>query len=79
MCVLNMDSGSQDTNTSGPVGRLSRNFGRYHLPDRDFSMDNITIYHNPRCSKSRQTLALIRDRGTEPQIIHYLDTPPSPD
>ena len=40
-------------------------------------MDNITIYHNPRCSKSRQTLALIRDRGIEPQIIHYLDTPPT--
>ena len=42
-------------------------------------MDNITIYHNPRCSKSRQTLALIREHGIEPRIIHYLDTPPSPD
>ena len=40
-------------------------------------MDNITIYHNPRCSKSRQTLALIREHGIEPQIIHYLDTPPT--
>lgn len=40
-------------------------------------MDIITIYHNPRCSKSRQTLALIREHGIEPQIIHYLDTPPT--
>ena len=34
------------------------------------------IYHNPRCSKSRQTLALLTDRGVEPDIIHYLETPP---
>jgi len=36
----------------------------------------ITIYHNPRCSKSRATLALLRERGIEPQIIEYLETPP---
>ena len=36
-----------------------------------------TIYHNPRCSKSRQTLALLRKRGIEPEIIAYLVTPPS--
>ena len=36
----------------------------------------ITIYHNPRCSKSRQTLQLLNDRGVEPNIILYLDTPP---
>jgi arsenate reductase len=36
----------------------------------------VTIYHNPRCSKSRQTLELLRARGIEPQVIHYLDTPP---
>ena len=35
----------------------------------------VTIYHNPRCSKSRQTLALLQDRGIEPQIIEYLKTP----
>ncbi len=36
----------------------------------------VTIYHNPRCSKSRQTLALIQDRGIEPQVVEYLkDTP----
>ncbi len=39
----------------------------------------ITIYHNPRCSKSRQTLELIRNRGIEPEIVHYLETPPTAD
>jgi arsenate reductase len=38
---------------------------------------SVTIYHNPRCSKSRQTLALLRERGIEPKIIEYLATPPS--
>ncbi len=36
----------------------------------------VTIYHNPRCSKSRQTLALLEDRGVTPRIVHYLETPP---
>ncbi|MDY6979740.1 MAG: arsenate reductase (glutaredoxin) [Pseudomonadota bacterium] len=35
-----------------------------------------TIYHNPRCSKSRQTLELLKDQGHEPQVIEYLKTPP---
>lgn len=39
-------------------------------------MSRITIYHNPRCTKSRQTLELLRDRGEEPDIVAYLDTPP---
>ena len=39
----------------------------------------VTIYHNPRCSKSRQTLQLLRDRGIEPQVVEYLKTPPSSD
>ena len=39
----------------------------------------VTIYHNPRCSKSRQTLQLLRDRGIEPEIVDYLKTPPSAD
>jgi arsenate reductase (glutaredoxin) len=38
---------------------------------------SITIYHNPRCGKSRQTLALLRERGIEPKIVEYLATPPS--
>lgn len=37
---------------------------------------NTTIYHNPRCSKSRQTLALLEERGIQPEIIKYLETPP---
>lgn len=36
----------------------------------------VTIYHNPRCSKSRQTLTLLEERGVEPTIIAYLETPP---
>ncbi len=36
-----------------------------------------TIYHNPRCSKSRATLALLEDRGLQPVVIDYLKTPPS--
>ncbi|KPK54444.1 MAG: arsenate reductase [Thiotrichales bacterium SG8_50] len=38
---------------------------------------NITIYHNPRCSKSRQTLELLRQEGAEPEVIEYLQNPPS--
>ncbi len=37
----------------------------------------ITIYHNPQCGTSRNTLAMIRNSGEEPQIIEYLKTPPS--
>jgi arsenate reductase len=36
----------------------------------------LTIYHNPRCSKSRQTLNLIKESGAEPEILLYLETPP---
>ena len=39
-------------------------------------MSDVQIYHNPRCSKSRETLALLEDRGIKPQVIRYLDTPP---
>lgn len=42
-------------------------------------MSNITIYHNPACGTSRNTLEMIRNSGTEPTIIYYLDTPPSHD
>lgn len=37
---------------------------------------DFRIYHNPRCGKSRETLALLRERGIEPEIIEYLKTPP---
>jgi len=39
-------------------------------------MAKVTIYHNPRCSKSRQTLEMIRSRGIEPEIVLYLEDPP---
>ncbi|MBT7510293.1 MAG: arsenate reductase (glutaredoxin) [Rhodospirillaceae bacterium] len=37
----------------------------------------VTIYHNPKCSKPRQTLALMQEKGVEPEIVEYLQTPPS--
>lgn len=40
-------------------------------------MKTVTIYHNPRCSKSRETLVLLEQHGVEPQVVLYLDTPPS--
>ncbi len=39
-------------------------------------MDDVTIYHNPRCGTSRNTLGLIRNAGIEPQVIEYLQAPP---
>lgn len=38
---------------------------------------SVTIFHNPRCSKSRQTLALLEEKGIQPEVIKYLDTPPT--
>lgn len=40
-------------------------------------MSTVTIYHNPRCSKSRETLALLEARGLTPVVIEYLQTPPT--
>lgn len=40
-------------------------------------MSNIIIYHNPACGTSRNTLALIRNSGVEPEVILYLETPPT--
>ncbi len=40
-------------------------------------MSTIKIYHNPRCGTSRNTLAMIRESGVEPEVIEYLKTPPS--
>lgn len=42
-------------------------------------MKNVTIYHNPRCSKSRETLALLEQHGVMPDVVLYLETPPSVD
>tara|TARA_B100000446_G_scaffold14559_2_gene12507 strand:- start:10456 stop:10800 length:345 start_codon:yes stop_codon:yes gene_type:complete len=39
----------------------------------------VTIYHNPRCSKSRQTLALIEEKGVTPEIVLYLENTPTAD
>ena len=40
-------------------------------------MNDLTIYHNPKCSKSRETLALLQARGVEPRVIEYLKSPPA--
>jgi arsenate reductase len=37
---------------------------------------SVTLYHNPRCSKSREALALLRERGVEPEVVEYLKAPP---
>lgn len=37
----------------------------------------VTIYHNPKCGTSRNTLALLREKGVEPQVVEYLKTPPT--
>ena len=42
-------------------------------------MSDFTIYHNPRCSKSRNTLALLQERGVEPEVVLYLDAAPDAD
>lgn len=55
--------------------------GSFHLDPlvRYSTMSEVTIYHNPRCSKSRQTLALLEENGVEPQVRKYLDEAPSAD
>ena len=42
-------------------------------------MSTLTIFHNPKCSKSRETLALIQGRGFKPRIVEYLKAPPTVD
>jgi arsenate reductase len=41
----------------------------------DPNMTNLTLYHNPRCSKSRSALQLLEERGLNPNIVRYLETP----
>lgn len=67
-----------------PLGRRARCVGfvlgwAAASPDAETDRGSrmaVTIYHNPRCGKSRQTLALLRDRGIEPDVVEYLKTPP---
>ncbi len=40
-------------------------------------MENVTIWHNPRCSKSRNAVTLLEEKGIEADVVKYLDTPPS--
>ena len=69
-------------------GAASSGTGRRVLPDATMQAaprtdvsgepvvsESIVIYHNPRCSKSRAALALLRDRGVEPEVVEYLETP----
>ena len=42
-------------------------------------MSSVTLYHNPRCSKSRQTLQILEENGINPEIVLYLETPPTAD
>jgi arsenate reductase len=44
---------------------------------RSTNTSEFTIYHNPRCTKSRATLALLNERGIEPKVVEYLVTPPT--
>jgi arsenate reductase len=52
---------------------------RYLIRSEKKFMSDLKILHNPRCSKSRQTLQLLHDKGFEPQIIEYLKTPVNAD
>jgi len=47
------------------------------LEEMESTMSEYRIFHNPRCSKSRQTLALLEEQGVTPEVVLYLETPPS--
>ena len=49
---------------------------RHPLPDATPNMTELTLYHNPRCSKSRGALELLEARGLTPEVVRYLETPP---
>ena len=49
------------------------------LRNQDETLMPVTVYHKPRCSKSRRALELLRSRDVEPEVIEYLKTPPSID
>ena len=56
---------------------LTRHYNVRPLARKEAGSMQISLYHNPRCSKSRAALALLRDAGVEPTLIDYLNTPPS--
>lgn len=57
----------------GTASKVSRGGGSGHT----HGMDPVKIFHNPQCGTSRNTLALIRNAGIEPEVVLYLDTPPT--
>lgn len=64
------------------ISHLLNMLGHYHpiiwsVKKHDTAMSETYIYHNPRCSKSRQTLELVNQQGIAPTIIEYLKVPPS--
>ena len=67
--------------SSHPFRRISYLFYRRHVRPRlrheGQLMITITIWHNPRCSKSRTALALLEERGVKPTCVKYLETPPT--
>ncbi len=59
--------------------RIYNDYQHWFLSTRDLTMinqPNVLIYHNPRCSKSRATLELLRQNGIEPTVVEYLKNPP---
>jgi arsenate reductase len=66
------------TFTRKPCGRKDFSAWIYETLKGTFLMKKaVTIYHNPRCSKSRQTLALLEEKGVAPKVVEYLKAPPS--
>jgi arsenate reductase (glutaredoxin) len=59
------------------LGQWGSPHHRHHDEEPDMARPAATLYHNPRCSKSRQTLELLRAQGLEPEIVEYLKTPPN--
>ena len=47
------------------------------MADTHTLLDSTRIYHNPRCSKSRQALALLQENGLQPEVVKYLESPPT--
>ena len=58
---------------------MKDDFVTRHEPKGERSVNRITIWHNPRCSKSRASLALLEENGVTPEQVLYLETPPSTD